>query len=75
MVFVGTTPIGNLLVSSVAGTAGVPAAFVVSGLPCFAAACLAGWLWHRQDERRAAEHTSVGSHKTDATPPGMEVAD
>jgi MFS family permease len=75
MVFVGTTPIGNLLVSSVAGTAGVPAAFLISGLPCFAAACLAGWLWHRQDERQAAERASVRSRKPDATPPGMEVAD
>lgn len=55
MIFVGTTPIGNLIVSSVAGAYGVPAAFIVAGLPCFAIACLAAWLWKRQDVRRAAE--------------------
>ena len=57
MVFVGTTPIGNLIVSSVAGTAGVPAAFVIAGLPCLAVALLAAWLWRRQD-----------AHKTVAAP-------
>lgn len=57
MVFVGTTPIGSLLVSSVASTASVPVAFVVSGLPCFVVACLAAWLWRRQDMRGVAEAT------------------
>lgn len=55
MVFVGTTPIGSLIVSSVASAASVPVAFVVSGLPCFVVACLAAWLWRRQDTRGAAE--------------------
>jgi MFS family permease len=55
MVFVGTTPIGNLLASSVAGAAGVPAAFVVAGLPCFAVACLAAWLWRRQEAHKVAD--------------------
>ena len=59
MVFVGTTPIGNLLVSGVAGAAGTPMAFVVSGLPCFAVACLAAWLWRRQDSRAATEAESA----------------
>jgi MFS family permease len=55
MVFVGTTPIGNLIVSSVAGAAGVPAAFVVAGLPCFGVALLAAWLWRRQEAHKTAE--------------------
>jgi hypothetical protein len=43
--FVGTTPIGNLLVSAVAATWGVPMAWVVSGVPCLLAALAAAWLW------------------------------
>ena len=58
MVFVGTTPIGNLLVSSVAGSAGVPAAFVIAGLPCLAVALLAAWLWRRQESPKSAEALS-----------------
>jgi MFS family permease len=45
--FVGTTPIGNLLVSGVAATWGVPAAWIVSGVPCLLAALVATWLWSR----------------------------
>jgi MFS family permease len=45
MVFAGTTPIGNLIVSGVAGANGVPATFIVSGLPCLAVGLLAGWIW------------------------------
>ncbi len=45
MVFAGTTPFGNLIVSSVASASGVPVAFAVSGIPCLLAALLAGWLW------------------------------
>lgn len=52
MVFVGTTPIGNLLVSGVASTGSVPLAFVVSGVPCALMAVYAGWLWHQQSVRR-----------------------
>jgi len=58
MVFVGTTPIGNLIVSSVAGTAGVPAAFVIAGLPCLAVGLLAAWLWRRQDAHKTAAAAS-----------------
>lgn len=47
MVFVGSTPIGNLIVSGVAGSAGVPASFIVSGLPCVLIALVAGWIWRR----------------------------
>jgi MFS family permease len=43
--FVGTTPIGNLLVSAVAANWGVPMAWVVSGVPCLLAALVAAWLW------------------------------
>jgi MFS family permease len=45
MVFVGTTPIGNLVVSAVAGSSGVPASFLISGLPCLLAGVIAAWLW------------------------------
>jgi MFS family permease len=55
MVFIGTTPIGSLLISSVASAASVPVAFIVSGLPCFAVACLAAWLWRRQESPKSAE--------------------
>ena len=51
MVFIGTTPIGSLLISSVASAFGTPVAFVVSGAPCFIVACVAAWLWRRQDAR------------------------
>jgi hypothetical protein len=45
MVFIGTTPIGSLIVSSVATAGGVPLAFIVCGLPCVLAASYAAWLW------------------------------
>jgi MFS family permease len=47
MLFVGTTPIGNLLTSGVASAGGVPLAFVVSGLPSFLVALAAAALWRR----------------------------
>jgi MFS family permease len=47
MLFVGTTPIGNLLVSAVAGYWGVPAAWIISGVPCLLAGLVAAWLWRR----------------------------
>jgi MFS family permease len=79
MVFAGTTPIGNLLVSSVAGAAGVPLALVISGLPCFAAACLAWWLWRREDARQKTAVVSVEksarSPKSEALTREMELAD
>jgi MFS family permease len=45
--FIGTTPIGNLLVSAVAAKWGVPMAWVVSGVPCLLAGLAAAWLWSR----------------------------
>lgn len=45
--FIGTTPIGNLLVSAVAANWGVPMAWVISGVPCLLAALAAAWLWNR----------------------------
>jgi MFS family permease len=45
MVFIGTTPIGNLLISGVAGAAGIGLAFVVAGVPCIVAALVAAWWW------------------------------
>ena len=46
-VFIGSTPIGNLATSSVAAALGVPISFIFTGLPCVAAAGVAGWLWRR----------------------------
>lgn len=59
MVFIGTTPIGSLLISSVASAFGVPVAFVVSGVPCFIVACVAAWLWRRQDARHTPDIVPV----------------
>jgi hypothetical protein len=59
-IFIGSTPIGNLLASSVAAGFGTPAAFLVTGLPCVLAAGVAAWLWQR--ERQAQ-----------TTPPGVVV--
>jgi MFS family permease len=73
MIFVGTTPIGNLLVSAVASKVGAPAAFVVAGLPCFAVACLAAWLWHRQDVRTKSERVPLLA--SDKTSHELEIAD
>ena len=47
MVFIGTTPVGNLLVSAVAGHWGVPVSFAISGIPCLLAALAAAWIWFR----------------------------
>ena len=58
MVFIGTTPIGSLLISSVASAASVPVAFIVSGLPCLAVALLAAWLWRRQESPKSADAPS-----------------
>ncbi len=60
MVFVGTTPIGNLLVSAIAGSGGVPMAFAVSGLPCLVVALVAAWLWqHQKPAPSASAHASM----------------
>jgi len=48
MLFAGTTPIGNLLISAIAGTpGGVPLAWAVAGLPCVAIALVGAWLMRR----------------------------
>ena len=51
MLFVGTTPIGSLIVSGVASAGNVPLAFIVAGGPCVLAALVAAALWRRQGER------------------------
>ena len=48
MIFMGSTPIGNLLVSVVASTGCVPLSFLVMGVPCVAAGLVAAWLWRAQ---------------------------
>jgi MFS family permease len=55
MVFIGTTPIGNLLVSAVAGSWGVPVSFAISGIPCLLAALAAGWIWFRPGATTSAQ--------------------
>jgi MFS family permease len=54
MLFVGTTPLGNLLVSEVASIGGVSWSFLISGLPCLLVAIAAMWLWHRQRQTGTA---------------------
>ncbi len=51
MIFMGTTPFGNLAVSSIAAAFGTPASFIFSGLPCIAAAVVAAALWRRERNR------------------------
>ncbi len=53
MIFMGTTPIGNLVVSAIASGAGVPVSFLAMGLPCVVAALIAAWLWHDRPTPRA----------------------
>ncbi len=53
MIFMGSTPIGNLSVSAVASAGGVPLSFVVMGVPCVAVALVAAWLWRPQTTTRA----------------------
>lgn len=56
MVFVGTTPIGNLVVSEIASsTHSVPLSFALSGLPCILIAIVAAYLWSRQSQPTAAQ--------------------
>jgi len=71
MVFMGTTPIGNLIVSAVA-SGSVALAFVVSGLPCLLSAILAGWLWNRRADTQAPamleERPTVATYDRIASP-------
>ena len=67
MVFVGTTPIGNLVVSGIASSTGnVPLSFALSGLPCVAIAVIASYLWSRQPQPTATQQGLP------ATPPTIE---
>jgi MFS family permease len=50
MFFIGTTPLGNLLVSEAANIGGVGLSFAISGVPCVLVAILAAWLWRRQEQ-------------------------
>lgn len=59
MVFIGTTPIGSLLVSSVVAGAGVTAGWLISGIPCLLVAIAAAWLWQRAPARATARETVV----------------
>ena len=57
MIFMGTTPFGNLAVSSIAAAFGTPASFIFSGLPCIAAAVVAAALWRRERNRRRRDRS------------------
>jgi MFS family permease len=72
MLFVGTTPIGSLIVSGVASAGSVPLAFVVAGGPCVLAALAAAALWRRQGERATpgvSTTTAVATSAPVAVPP------
>lgn len=51
MIFMGTTPIGNLTVTSIAAGFGTPASFIAAGAPCILVAIVAFLLWRREDTR------------------------
>ena len=77
MLFVGTTPIGSLIVSGVASAGSVPLAFVVAGGPCVLAALAAAALWRRQGERATpgvSTTTAVATSAPVAVPPPPIVA-
>jgi MFS family permease len=73
MLFVGTTPIGSLIVSGVASAGSVPLAFVVAGGPCVLAALAAAALWRRQAEQgeRAMPATSGATSAAASAPTAM----
>lgn len=53
MIFMGTTPFGNLAVSGIAAAFGASASFIFSGVPCSIAAIVALLLWRRERNRGA----------------------
>lgn len=55
MIFMGTTPFGNLAVSSIAAAFGTPTSFLASGIPCSVAAIIALLLWRREGRRVPAQ--------------------
>lgn len=68
MVWVGTTPIGNLIVSGVARSAGVHWSLAVSGIPCFLSAVVAFALWRHESRVAAARQPiTVAPSPLDAT--------
>jgi MFS family permease len=70
MVFIGTTPFGNLIVSGVAASAGVNASWIVSGLPCLAIAVVAAFLWARQSGAPEAQSALVTAPEAERAPDG-----
>jgi hypothetical protein len=73
MVFVGTTPIGNLVVSSLASsTHSVPLSFALSGLPCILIAAVAAYLWSRQPQATATPQASQPAANGDAAAHAFE---
>ena len=71
MVFIGTTPIGNLFISSVAGNSGVPSAFVAAGIPCFVVALVAAWIWKRESRGMTAAVAGDPTFVVTAPQPGL----
>ncbi len=80
MLFVGTTPIGSLIVAGVANVSGVALSFVISGIPCLLVAILAAWLWKRQERAstppsgstaRSGEHTAIEQVTPLPQPPAL----
>lgn len=63
MLFVGTTPIGNLLVSGVAARWGVSAAWLVSGVPCLLIAIVATIVLRSGDARARRSVALEGAHQ------------
>ncbi len=59
MIFIGSTPIGNLATSAIAAKYGTSASFVFTGLPCIVAAAVAAWLWRRERQAQRAPSAMV----------------
>src|SRR5260221_330884 len=71
-VLIGTAPVGNLLVSAVAGHWGVPVSFAISGIPCLLAALAAAWIWFRPGA--AADAQPAASAAVSEVPARPEMA-
>ncbi len=67
MIFMGTTPFGNLAVSSIAAALGASASFIFSGVPCSVAAIVALLLWRRERNRSAEPARGVEQLPVDTT--------
>jgi MFS family permease len=67
MIFMGSTPFGNLAVSGIAASFGAPASFIFSGLPCAAAALVAAALWRRERQRDAQPARAAAPLGVDTT--------